>query len=1035
MKTLLPIIAATVLACPPAYAKKTHSERTQANTPEEELAGFTVLEGFVVELVASEKDGVVNPIDLTFDDAGRLWTQTARMYPLDPVKDIKWNELLRLMDHPDEQDQNPEFKRIKDLYQGKAKGKDDILVLSNLGKGEALEVNKFATGLAIPQSILPYKNGAFVAQGSELFFLEDTDNDGKADKRTPVLTGFGFTDTHTMAHSLVRGPGGWVHFAQGALNKGEIKAVESGESTRIDFSKIARFSLDGKHIELVNAGLNNIWGFQLRSRGEWYLTEANDFGHSVNPAEPGTAFKGIGNQMLRPYQTLLPVLHDFRVGGTGISGLAFSDDSAEGFPREWQDVALLANPITSTINCVRIVRNPDGTVTAEHLPDLLQSEDDWFRPVNIEFGPDGCLYIADWYNKIVSHNELPTTHPDRDKAHGRIWRIRPKAQTERAVPNVSKAGTEELVKHLKSPMLWEKRAAWHQIADRPAGDTRTLVPALVSLAADPSQESSTRIHALWSLESLQHYDAGLITALLAGEDDALQREALRSLVNFGLEPGQVASFVQEFIDSPNAKLRSQAIRTLDELNAASPETIDILVSFCRPSLSGNALGGAYERNFERFLARRALEKYPAELSAYLDSGQAAKQPATHLVWAMQALGDDEVASAFVRLWDQVKERDFTLSDLIIVANMAKFEPVYQVVLPKFQVAENARQIVDLALEKVEDTYSPALGRLLEQPVETLLASDDPSDQQAGLDAVLKFDPPVDARLVGRFLTEPNTLKAIAALALRPQANKASFITILDDPKSPRDTWLGALAALGKTDQAQFNAYAVSRLKEQPADAPALIATLGESRQGTATLLTLLDKKLIQAENLSPAIAERMAAIHPKNPQAISLAKTASKQRDQEKQAAMKRLPALEELAGKQGGDPATGKALFNGMCLSCHIVGSAGRGIAPALDGSAAREPEALLTAILNPDAAVEGAYVLFRVISKQGEIIEGYRKRSDSSGTVISSIDGGDIFIPAGKIARAEFVGSRSFMPGNLASGLPDEMIGHLLAYIRTLK
>ena len=731
MKPLFSIIAVAVLASLPLYAKKTHSDRTRANTPQEELAGFTVLDGFVVELVASEKEGVVNPIDLTFDDAGRLWTRTARMYPLDPVKDIKWNELLWLMDHPDEQDKNPEFKRIKDLYQGKAKGTDDILVLSNLGKGEALAVNRFATGLAIPQSILPYKNGAFVAQGSELFFLADTDNDGKADKRTPVLTGFGFTDTHTMAHSLVRGPGGWIHFAQGALNKGEILAVASGESARIDFSKIARFSLDGKHIELVNAGLNNIWGFQLRSRGEWYLTEANDLGHSVNPAEPGTAFTGIGNQMLRPYQTFLPVLHQFRVGGTGISGLAFSDDSAGGFPREWRDAALLANPITSTINSVRIVRNPDGTVTAEHLPDLLQSEDDWFRPVNIEFGPDGCLYIADWYNKIVSHNELPTTHPDRDKSHGRIWRIRPKSLAPRAIPNLHEADTEKLVDHLKSPILWEKRAAWHQIADRPAGDTRSLVPALLSLAADQSQESSARIHALWSLESLKHHDAGLITALLACEDDALQREALRSLVNFGLAPGQVASLVKGFINSPNVKLRSQAIRTLDELNAGSPETIDILVSFCRPNLSGNALGGAYERNFERFLARRALEKYPSELSAYLDSGQAAKQPATHLVWAMQALGDDQAANAFVRLWDQIKDREFTLPDLVIVADMAKYDRVFQVVSPKFQQAGNARQIVDLALGKVADTYSPALTRLLKDPIETLLGSDDPSDRASG----------------------------------------------------------------------------------------------------------------------------------------------------------------------------------------------------------------------------------------------------------------------------------------------------------------
>src|SRR5690606_24469691 len=119
-----------------------------------------------------------------------------------------------------------------------------------------------------------------------------------------------------------------------------------------------------------------------------------------------------------------------------------------------KDVALLANPITSTINAVKVIRNPDGTISSEHLPDLLSSADKSFRPVNMEFGPDGCLYVADWYNKIISHNEIPTTHPDRDKTHGRIWRIRHVNQKIPEVPNFYTMPTNELPGHLKSPILW-----------------------------------------------------------------------------------------------------------------------------------------------------------------------------------------------------------------------------------------------------------------------------------------------------------------------------------------------------------------------------------------------------------------------------------------------------------------------------------------------------------------------------------------------------------------------------------------------------
>ena len=289
----------------------------------------------------------------------------------------------------------------------------------------------------------------------------------------------------------------------------------SMNDTVVIFDRVRENLRKYKKLELVNSGLNNIWGFQLRGNGQWYGTEANDLGYSIVPMEVGTGFPGIGNDRLRPYQPWVPELHNFRVGGTGISGVAFADDETGSFPEAWRDVAFLANPITSTINSVKIIRNPDGSISAKHLPDLLTSKDDWFRPVNLEFGPDGCLYIADWYNKIISHNELPTTHPDRDKSHGRIFRICHKSQKPRTIENFYEIKTKDLVNYLKSPSLWAKRAAWHQISDRPIEETKKLSNELLALASDKSQTEITRILALWSLEGIRHYDKNLINSLLA----------------------------------------------------------------------------------------------------------------------------------------------------------------------------------------------------------------------------------------------------------------------------------------------------------------------------------------------------------------------------------------------------------------------------------------------------------------------------------------------------------------------------------------
>ena len=625
----------------PEFDKKTQSSRTELYTPDKERAGFKVPDGFVVELVASEKDGVVNPIDMTFDDAGRLWTQTASMYPLDPVSDIQWQDPLDLMDNPQAQEKDPNFKRILDLYRGVTKGDDKILVLSDLYKGSTVKTKVWADGLAIPQSILPYKNGAYVAQGSEIFILNDTDGDGMADKRTPLFSGFGFTDTHTLPHVLVRGPGDWIHFSQGLLNKGEVFSHVSNVKTRLDYSKIARFSLDGKKMEVINSGLQNIWGFQLRGNGQWYGTEANDLGYSVVPMEVGTGFPGIGNERLRPYQPWMPELHEFRVGGTGISAMAFADDIQGSFPDKWKNVAFLANPITSTINAVRIERNPNGSVSAEHLPDFLTSEDDWFRPVNMEFGPDGCLYIADWYNKIVSHNEVATTDPSRDKSHGRIWRIRHTSQRNRKIPNFYEVSTDELVGYLKSPSLWAKQAAWHQISDRPIEATKPLIKDLSVLLSDVSQDETTRILALWSLESLKHYDKDLMAALLGSNRDNLRREAVRSLTSFSLKADDMANALRKLADDSNALVRSQVLRTLGQSGTANAKTIGILVGACKPPLEGNSMGGAYERNFERYLARNALENYPKELSEFIKSQEVAKYDTSNLIWAGQALPKPE----------------------------------------------------------------------------------------------------------------------------------------------------------------------------------------------------------------------------------------------------------------------------------------------------------------------------------------------------------------------------------------------------------
>ncbi|MBX3240062.1 MAG: c-type cytochrome [Chitinophagaceae bacterium] len=1040
--TLILAMAAAIISCT-SGEKKSVVDWTIADnrTPGEELSGFKVPEGFVVELIASEEDGVINPIDITFDDAGRLWTQTAVMYPLDPIADIQWNDLLELMNDAEKQKAHPNFRRALDLYKGVTRGEDKILVLSDFYdyKRPGATAAVWADGLTIPMSILPYKNGAYVAQGSELFFLKDADGDGKADQRDSLFTGFGFTDTHTMTHSLVKGPGGWIYFSHGALNKGEVTSYTNGDlRLRMDYSKIARFSGDGKKMEIVTAGLNNIWGFQLRDNGQWYITEANDLGFCVVPMEPGSALKGIGNKKFKPYQPFLPELFDFRVGGTGISGLAFADDLSGSFPAEWKDVAFLANPITSTINAVKVKRNPDGTVSGEHLADFLSSKDKYFRPVNMEFGPDGSLYIADWYNKIISHNEVPTSHPERDKTRGRIWRIRHQSQKQPDITDYYKLPAKDLAEHIKSPSLWARRSALNQILERPAEETRELIPALKAIAGDGSLAEPVRIHALWALEGLGQYDAGLIKTILdaRGADD-LKRETIRSLVNTGLASGELAALLEPLTEDANAMVRSQALRTLLEAGNSDTSTIAVLVKACKPELPGNRMGGAFERKFERYLALHALEKKPEALLAYL---QANPVPAENLRWAAMALPKGQKETWFLKAWEQSPPTDLKETEFIMVTGMLNNPRVLAAVKPVIQDTTFAKQYLTTAVQNVEAMQAPQLPSLLQPGAIALLQSGDESGIKLALDAAARLkiklpSGPVVA-LINEASADETISLALRALEVYARENKPVFAQAAQNEKINFNLRTIALRALVNLDQAEAARITKSLLpvanEEQKRN---LSSTLSGSVRGAALLKEMYAQQLIGAESFSISAAERVKNADPVDKLGAAILAAVQKKREEDERAFKDKLEKYIAIAEKKEGDPGKGSAIFQNSCLLCHKVGDKGQDIAPALDGSANRDNEALLTAILNPDAAVEGGYEIFRVVKRDNSTIEGYLYNRADNGITIAIMGGNKIFVPDTDIKSTQVLGGRSFMPKGLIDQYTDEQVADLLAYIRTLK
>jgi putative heme-binding domain-containing protein len=723
-------------------------------SPAEQRARFSLPPGFEIELVASEEHGVGKPITVAWDDSARLWTITALEYPLDG---------------------NEQPEAAKALYE--KGGRDRVLVFDDPYRGGPQPPRVFAEGLAMPMGILPYKDGAIVGHGPDVLFLRDTDNDGRADRREVLLTGFGIQDSHLMPHQFTRAPGGWFYLAQGAFNYSRVK-TRGGREHKFDQTRLARFTPDGMQFEDLTSGPCNIWGLVIGREGETFIQEANDFGYPVMAFHAGASYPGCSGAF-KPYAPYIPSEVEFRMGGTGLSGLALSDSEAS-FPAPYADVMFVANPITRKIQAIKIHR--DGPrYRYEKLPDFVLSSDEWFRPVAIQFGPDGCLYIVDWYNKIISHNEVPRTHPERDKTRGRIWRVRHRLQSRMPPPNIARVAEPNLLRHLQSESTWQMRAASHQIIDR---KLTALVPELKNLAEYSQAKPEHRIHALWVLEELRALALDTVQKFLREPNRNLRREAIRSLASLKSEASEVFPILTSHSEDPDPEVRAESIRVA-RLYLHDPAAMQLLARMSKPSLPGPIgksphngapmkLREAYDRDFERYLIRAALEENPAITKAFLASpaaGQISTEAQLLFTLALPPAQTSDRIAMLLRKIERVPNEEELLR---LAENIGNSESL--ATLKSLLSKPDARRLVLDALLKVRNRLDIAkLIPLLTEPVKALWSAGDHE---------------YAARVAGAFKIE----------TLAPEMDRAL-------PQSPAQLQVALLRTLREMDAASTNSLA------------------------------------------------------------------------------------------------------------------------------------------------------------------------------------------------------------------------------------
>ncbi|HXT41694.1 MAG TPA: LamG-like jellyroll fold domain-containing protein, partial [Candidatus Angelobacter sp.] len=317
----------------------------------------------------------------------------------------------------------------------------------------------------------------------------------------------------------------------------------------------------------------------------------------------------------------------------------------------------------------------------EHLPDFVQCGDPWFRPVSIHFGPDGCLYIVDWYNKIISHNEVPRNHPERDKTRGRIWRVRHESQTPRAnVPNLYQASDSELLDHLNAANTWEVNAAWQEIVDRNAV---SLAPKLAGIVTNDAQPNDLRIRALWCLEGLDKVELRELEKLATAPHRALRKEAFcvaRRLLDrpSGISREQALALAKRGLEDRDRLVRQEVIRLLGQMLAGPTPASEVsqyqvvtqlLRAAVRMPPPQDAKWSPYFESYERYLVRLALEKNPSAVSVWFDArADTSNDLAARRAFAAVAMGGIEGAKRLAALLPQLK-RGLSTEELLLVASV------------------------------------------------------------------------------------------------------------------------------------------------------------------------------------------------------------------------------------------------------------------------------------------------------------------------------------------------------------------------------
>ncbi|MCH8922973.1 MAG: HEAT repeat domain-containing protein [Planctomycetes bacterium] len=901
---------------------------------EKELAAFSVMDGLQVNLFASERDGLTSPLAIRWDPAGRMYVTVTTTYP--------------------------------HVFPGDVPN-DKIIVLEDTdGDGRADKSTVFAEGLNIPTGLELGDGGVYVGQNTELLFLQDTDGDGRADKRRVVLGGLGNGDSHQTCNSFVWSPGGELYFGQGDGCESRVETPWGPSNLfQAGFYRFRPRRLQLHPLLDDFMGPGNPWGVAFDRWGQIF---------SIDGAG--------GVTYLSPGQ--IPSTHRLRLGTIGRPGGYCGIDSLDGrnFPESLRGDFVVGDFKSNRIKRFSVKSSGSGFSLQWKEP-ILQSRHRNFRPVDVRMGPDGALYIVDWYNPITCHQDDAYRDPTRDKAHGRIWRVSAKAPAIRP-PNLLKAPIDKVLDALKAPEHWTRYQAKRALTQR---DTAAVAKALGAWVAALDPKSPQYEHhlyeALGTYATIEVVEPNLLGRLLQANDPRARAYAARVVGRWHDRLDDPLDLLAERIVDAHPQVRMEAVMACAAI--PSPQSI---------AVAARVIDMPLDRWLDYALTQTTHHLKPHWLPAF-ERGEVSFARPSQLAVVLNKTGGRNVLGSLKKI---VESKDLTpkarASTIAAILAVGGPNELREYGLDPKRFTQSGRY--DAAL------HAEVLARLIE--VARFRGVRPAGDLDEPLSRFIDHEHPgLKANalvLAGIWKVETTQSKVLAAAKNEsfPLSVRAAAFGAMADMKLTASRDILAAHAV-KPHAAALRSAAIRSLiaVDMPAAAGHAAKLFGEpdlkTLDSAATLTAFLSRSggsqslasAIQTAKLSPASAKQLlrslfstGRSDPLLLAALNRAIGAAAQTPDFSEALVKRLVTE---AGKLG-DVKRGAVLFKSVsCVTCHKVSGAGGIVGPNLTAiGTTLSAERIVEELLWPDRQVKEGYSVVQVITDDGKIYQGYERRTKES-------------------------------------------------------